>query len=73
MYKRFLPGSEIFLWCEGKEDIEDSPAKSTKRKSVSETSVSKRQAREEELESIFKQLKVKHDDVYSAPQLRLWA
>ena len=73
MYKRFLPGSEIFLWCEGREGCEDSPAISTKRKSLSETSVNKRQAREEELDSIFKQLKEKHDDAYSSPQLRLWA
>ena len=76
MYAKFAPGSEIFLWCDGREtDDDDSRVQGggTKRKSPSEAPVNKRQAREEELDSIFKELKDKHGDAYTVPQLRLWA
>lgn len=67
MYSKYSPGTEIFLWCDGK--IPSSP----KQKAPDEGSVTKRQAREEERDSIFKDLKEKHADDYSIPQLRLWA
>lgn len=76
MYTRFAPGNEIFLWCDGREsdaDREDSQGIGTKRKKPSDSTMTKRQAREEELDSIFKQLKEKHADAYTDPQLRLWA
>lgn len=40
---------------------------------VSCAGVSKRVAKEKELDDIYKKLKEKHDDKYSIPQLRLWA
>ena len=43
------------------------------RKSANDSAVTKRQAREEEIDSIFRQLQESHDDAYSVPQLRLWA
>jgi len=65
MYDKFkMPGSEIFLWCNGREVQDNTKGKSQVN--------NKRQAREEELDSIFKELKEKHD-TYSGPQLRLWA
>lgn len=75
MYTRYLPGSEIFLWCDGREaDSEDTNGKGAEtRKSANEGTVNKRKEREEELDSIFRKLQEKHDDAYSVPQLRLWA
>ncbi len=74
MYTRFAPGHEIFLWCDGREeDKEGSQGVATKQKPQSEGPVNKRQAREEELDSTFKELKKNHGDAYSGPQLRLWA
>ena len=74
MYTKCSPGSEIFLWCDGRiPSDEDSQGTSSKEKPQTDGSVSKRQAREEELDSIFLELKEKHGDDYSVPQLRLWA
>ena len=70
MYTKFSSGSEIFLWCDGRDpSVQDSQGTSSKQKPPAETSGNKRQAREEELESIFKELKEKHSDDYSTPQL----
>ena len=72
MYRRYPSGSEVFLWCEGCADpLEDRLAEG--RKSGNDSVVNKRQARDEEIESIFRQLQETHDDTYSVPQLRLWA
>ena len=57
----------MFLWCDGR--CKDTPC----RKRESESGLLKRQEKEEELESIFKDLKGMHADKYSLPLLRLWA
>ena len=69
MYNHFAGKSCINLWCDGKlveEDEEEIPRKKQRRET-------KRNEREEELEDLFQQLKKKHGDDYSGPQLRLWA
>ena len=77
MYQIFKPGSEVFLWCDGRD--EDSQISSrnnsqtSSRNNSQESSVNKRQAREEELDTVVKELKEKHEDNYTTPQLRLWA
>ena len=72
MYRRYPSGSEVFLWCEGCADpLEDRLAEG--RKSGNDSVVNKRQARDEEIDTIFRQLQETHDDTYSVPQLRLWA
>jgi hypothetical protein len=72
MYLKFTSGWEIFLWCNGRDDESENVPASLKRKNDCPTTT-KRQAREDELDSIFKQLKEKHEDKYTIPQLRLWA
>ena len=62
MYQKFKPGSEIFLWCDGRE--EDAQTAVTKHSSQ-EGNTNKRQAREEEIDKIVKELKEKHDDYSS--------
>ena len=73
MYARFSPGNEIFLWCIGKEEEEEELSHQHGVKRKSDGAVNKRQAREDELDSIYDRLKEKHGDMYSTPQYRLWA
>ena len=63
------------MQCDGREEEGDSQRKTSNNrpKSTSDGTMNKRQAREKELDSIYTKLKKKHDDTYSAPQLRLWA
>ena len=67
---KLKPGNEIFLWCDGKD--EDAQTAVTKHSSQ-EGNTNKQQAREEEIDKIVKELKEKHYDNYTTPQLRLWA
>ena len=67
MYSKHKFGGEVILWCDKEVDTHVS------RKRESETGLLKRQEREDELESIFKDLKTKHQEKYTLPQLRLWA
>ena len=65
MYSRHRLGGEVLLWCEGR-------CKDQKRDSES-SGLLKRQDKEEELEKAFKDLKEKHAEKYSLPQLKLWS
>lgn len=59
LYERFAPGNEIFLMCVSKAQQPDDPLSQqhgTKRKSYSEDIVIKRQAKDDEIDSIFQQL-----------------
>ena len=71
MYQKFKPGSEIFLWCDGRDKDAQTPV--TKHSSQ-EGNTNKRQARKRKyVDKIVKELKEKHDDNYTTPKLRLWA
>lgn len=68
MYEKCKQG-EIFLWCDGRaKEPEKDDSSSRKRKSSSS-----RQEKELEVDDIYEELREKHGDVYSGPQLRLWA
>ena len=69
MYNYFIGKPYINLWCDGKV-VEDEEEEVPRKKQRRET---KRSEREEELEDVFQQLKRRHGDEYSGPQLRLWA
>lgn len=73
MYLKFNGREEIFLWCNAKDDSENTAPAKPKNHSDSVATSTRRQAKEDELDSIFKELKEKHEDKYSIPQLRLWA
>ena len=68
MYEK-CPSGEITLWCEG------SPSEDSVKRKRDDLSVgsSKRQKREEEVDSVFEELKQKHGAKYDVPRLRLWA
>ena len=79
MYVTFEGKTKISLWCEGKQITSDhdtsgdeEPHPKRRKKSRSDGS-KKINEREDELESVFRQLKEKHQDNFSGPQLRLWA
>ena len=69
MYSKYKFGGEIILWCDGK--CRDGSHGSKKRDI--DTSLLKRQEREDQVDGVFKDLKSKHNDKYSVPQLRLWS
>lgn len=71
MYKKY-PSGEITLWCHGNEDEETSCGK-RKRSDSSCNIPSKRQKKEDDVDSVFKDLKEKHGSKFGTPQLRLWA
>ena len=79
MYVTFEGKTKISLWCEGKQiasdhdtsgDEEPHPKRRKKNKSDGSKKINER---EDELENVFRQLKEKHQDNFSGPQLRLWA
>ena len=83
MYACFEGKPRISLWCDGKEppesecgssdEDEGQPKRKKKKKSSKKPRKTKVDQREEELETIFQQLKEKHGSKFSGPQLRLWA
>lgn len=75
MYKTYRYEKTISLWCDGRVEgvPENSCAKRGNSSDNSDRPNSKRARREEEIDSIFEQLRNKHSENYSDPQLRLWA
>jgi hypothetical protein len=83
MYACFEGKPRISLWCDGKkppasegessDEDEGRPKRKKKKTSSRKPRKTKVDQREEELETIFQQLKEKHDTKFSGPQLRLWA
>ena len=69
MYSKHKFGGEIILWCDGR-CREDS--RSSRKRDI-DTSLLKRQEREDQIDGTFKDLKSKHNDNYSVPQLQLWS
>jgi len=66
MYKCLKKDEEVMLWCE-------SIANLSKRKKEGDVPISKRQAKEDEIDCTFQLLKKKHNEKYEIPKLRLWA
>ena len=66
MYKSLKKDEEVLLWCESIVNL-------SKRKKEEGVPVSKRQAKEDEIDSTFQSLKKKHNEKYEIPKLRLWA
>ena len=66
------PSGDLTFWCDGRycesETVEDGRGKRKR-----DLAGSKRQEREEQVDSLFKDLKEKHGSSYETPKLRLWA
>ena len=78
MYKAFShAGDEITVWCEnrrksGKKRKIDSVEEGDGKK-AEDTVKSKRAAKEEKIDAITQELREKHGEQFTGPQLRLWA
>ena len=70
MYRKH-PTGEITLWCDGRiSDIEEEAMGCGKRKRGDQsTGSSKRQKKEEEVDSVFEELKEKHGAMFDTPRL----
>ena len=70
MYSKYRTG-EITLWCDGRQSDRDRIGEEvrSKRKRDSEANVSRRQEREEEVDTVFKDLKEKHGSKFDTPRL----
>ena len=75
MYKTYRYENTINVWCDGRMEgaPEDSRAKRGNSGDSSDKPNSKRAKREEEIDSVFEQLRDRHSENYSDSQLRLWA
>ena len=71
MYVKY-PKGEITLWCDSRTYETGDTGSRKKRKKDGETST-KRQAKEDEVDDVFMQLKEKHGQKFDIPRLRLWA
>ena len=69
MYSKYSSGP-ITLWCDGRV-VEENEGGRMKRKR--EEASSKRQEKENEVDDVDQDLRKRHGEMYSTPQLRLWA
>ena len=72
MYSKYPKGGVINFWCDGVY-LADRGSQKRKRGEASVEQSSHRKAKEDENESIFKDLREKHSIKYDTPQLRLWS
>ncbi len=76
MYQCYKDGGEITLWCDARKsnscNSEQSEPGARKRKQDNPTTT-KRQEKEEQVDTVYSDLKEKHGDKYENPKLRLWA
>ena len=68
MYEKYSHG-EISLWCDGRAE----ETLVTKKRKRDEMIVTRYEDKENELDEVFKELKMKHIDKFDIPKLRLWA
>ena len=75
MYQKYPKGGNIMFWCDGRlTESESAHAQKRKRDTKDGSGGStKRQEREEEVDSTYKELVEKHSGKYDTPKLRLWA
>lgn len=70
---RKIPSGDVYMWCNA-ENISDQNADTgTRERSPVRSRCGRREEKEKELDEIFQDLKTRHGDSYSGPQLRLWA
>ncbi len=73
MYLRYHKGGPITLWCDGKSRESSEEDQRGKRKRDSGVGAGRREEKEEEVESVYKELQGKHGKKYDTPRMRLWS
>ena len=69
MYSKYKLGGEINFWCEGRCTDDNRGS----RKRSLEAAATQKQEREDRVDNVFEDLKSKHNEKYTVPQLRLWS
>jgi len=72
MYQKREVGSEIALWCDV-QLLDETEEHDKRKRKHPESYPSKRQDREDEVDTIYHKLKGKHRNTYDTSQLHLWA
>ena len=70
MYEKCKDG-DISLWCDA--DVSETSGLEKRKRKRDGDSGTTRRSEEEDVDAIFRELKEKHGNNYSVPQLRLWA
>ena len=73
MYSKKKQGDEVSLWVDLDENSVQEETHARKRKHDESLCSSSRQDKEEAVDSIYADLCENHSEVYTKPQLRLWA
>ena len=73
MYKSFGNKAEITLWWDAKSIPRDKEQTNARKRKQDSICTSKRQGKEDQVDTTFLDLKEKHGDKYGNPKLRLWA
>jgi hypothetical protein len=66
MYAYYKAGEEVLLWCDADSGRHSGSEKSRKRKRIDSDE-------EDDMDMIYRELKEKHGEQFTVPQLRLWA
>ena len=69
MYQCYKEGGEISLWCDSRQPNSESSETSTRKQD--HPIPTQRQEKEEQVDSIYHDLKEKHGNKYDNPKLRL--
>ena len=71
MYKKHSKGGNISLWCDGRPsaDVEGTWAQKHKQYSDLSSTGTSRQEKEEEVDSVYKELHDRHRNEYDTPRL----
>ena len=73
MYQCYKEGGEISLWCDSRQPSSESSETSTRKRKQDHPIPTQRQEKEEQVDSVYHDLKEKHGKKYDNPKLRLWA
>jgi len=71
MHSKYKLSGEIILWYEGR--CTDDNCGSQKRGLEAAAAIQQKQEREDQVDNVFEDLKSKHNEKYTVPQLRLWS
>lgn len=73
MYQCFKDGGEITLWCDARNPVSEQSESSVRKRKQDHPTISQRQEKEEQVDTVYSDLKEKHGNKYDNPKMRLWA
>jgi len=70
IYSKYKLGDGIILWCEGRCTDDN---RGSRKRGLEAAATQQKQERENRVDNVFEDLKSKHNEKYTVPQLRLWS